>query len=439
MMIATSETNPWVTVPAPEPFSGDDDADLEVTGESTVRWRGFGACFTELGWRALSHLSETERSCWLDRLFLPGGGLGLEFCRLPIGANDYADDWYSLNETPGDYAMECFTIERDRRAIIPYVREALRRNPTITFFASPWSPPTWMKSPPVHNFGRLIKDARVLSAYARYFASYVRAYAAEGIRISQVHVQNEPCSTQKFPSCVMTGADLRDFIAGHLGPVFEQACPETEVWLGTINGPETDAERKYWTGFNDYAFTVMEDPEARRYVRGISYQWAGKSVVWRTKLAYPDLPLIQSENECGDGRNSWEEAWYVADLFHHYIAQGAEAYVYWNPVLEPGGESSWGWRQDSLLTVAPGTGAVTVNPQFHILRHYAEFIRRGDRRLICRRPWAANAVAFEGAHGITIVVRNPLGSPRNLIVDWEGRRFRMELPTNSLVTCRLGV
>jgi len=122
---------------------------------------------------------------------------------------------------------------------------------------------------------------------------FVEAYAAEGIRIHQLHIQNEPVSSQKFPSCVITGEEFARFIGRHLGPVLEKSGLPVELWLGTLNGPETD-DRKWWTTFNDYAFTVMEDPAAARHIRSVSYQWAGKYAVWKTRLAYPDLPLIHA-------------------------------------------------------------------------------------------------------------------------------------------------
>lgn len=433
--VVTTESSPWTQCQPPVRIAAPCDApDLEITGDRTITFRGFGACFTELGWRALGRLPVADRAALLDEFFHPHGAMGFEFCRVPVGANDYSFDWYSHNENAGDLAMEMFSIERDERALVPYLLEALRRNPAIEIFASPWSPPTWLKCPPVYNYGKLRNDPASQDAYALYFVKFVQAFAARGIRIAQLHVQNEPCSTQKFPSCVMTGAEMRDFIARHLGPAVKRAGLDCQIWLGTINGPETDANRKLWSGFNDYAFTVLEDPAARRFVRGISYQWAGKYALWRTRLAYPDLPLIQSENECGDGRNSWEEAWYVADLFHHYLAQDAEAYVYWNPVLEPGGESSWGWKQDSLVTVDPATGALTRNPQWHIMRHYAGFIRKGHRRLVCRRPWAANSVAFASADSTVVVIRNPLDTERSIRIAGASSCWEVRLPARSLTT-----
>ncbi len=434
----TDEHHHCATLASPEPLSTPPSAaDLSLDAETPTTWRGFGACFNELGWRALGHLDPAARGRLLDAFFRPDGDLRLRHCRLPIGANDYSLDWYSLADTPGDFELAHFSLERDRRHLIPYIKEALARQPALTLFASPWSPPAWLKNPPVYNYGKLIADERHLDTYARYFVKFVQAYAAEGIRIDEIHVQNEPVSTQKFPSCVITGAEFAHFIGRHLGPAFERAGLSAQIWLGTINGPETD-DRKWWSTFNDYAFTVLEDREASRHVRGISYQWAGKYAVWRTRLAYPELPLIQTENECGDGNNTWQYAWYVADLVQHYLVQDASAYVYWNPVLEPGGESTWGWRQNAMVTIDPATRAVTLNPEYQIFRHYAASIPVGARRIACSRPWAANALAYRLPDGsASLVVRNPFAAARPFTFSRSGRAWRGTLPARSLATFTL--
>jgi len=413
-------------------------ADLLLTGDMDGPWSGFGGCFNELGWLALSKVDPALREQTLDRLFLPEGECRFEFCRLPIGANDYSIDWYSLAETPDDFALRDFSIERDKGCLIPYIKAAQRRRPDMLLFASPWSPPAWMKRPAIYNGGCFIRERDYLDAYARYFLRFIEAYAAEGIRVGQVHVQNEPMSEQRFPSCVMTGEEFRVFIGQYLGPVLEKAGCETEIWLGTLNGPETD-HRKWHTGFNDYANMVLLDPDARRYTRGVSYQWAGKYALHRTRLAFPEVPMIQSENECGDGSNSWQHAWYVADLLHHYLSHGVAGYVYWNMVLEPNGASTWGWQQNSLLTVHPDNKTVTVNPEYHIMRHYSAFVKRGDRRETCARPWAGNAIAFRRTEdeAAVVVIRNPFADARTILIEERGRTWRVRLPGESLNTITL--
>ncbi|MDR2889583.1 MAG: glycosyl hydrolase, partial [Lachnospiraceae bacterium] len=220
------------------------NASLVLDGQEYQRMNGFGACFNELGYRALLHLPEQEQEKLLEEIFsIAEGKTGFTMCRLPIGGNDYSFDWYSLNETAGDFEMKHFSVERDKKALIPYIKRAQKYNQDLKFFASPWSPPTWMKNPPVYNWGKLITTPENLRAYADYFARFVHAYAAEGIHIDQVHVQNEPVANQKFPSCMWTGEELKIFIRDYLGPRFQEDRLSTEIWLGTINAPGCDYRR----------------------------------------------------------------------------------------------------------------------------------------------------------------------------------------------------
>lgn len=99
---------------------------------------------------------------------------------------------------------------------------------------------------------------------------------------------------------------------------------------------------------------------------GVGYQWAGKGAVQRTHQSWPDLRLLQTESECGEGSNTWEYAHYVFTLLHHYLSNGVNGYVYWNMVLPPGGRSTWGWPQNSMLTVDATLQTVTYNPEFYV-------------------------------------------------------------------------
>lgn len=232
---STTQDSPWKELSF---ASTNESANLKLTGEQHQLVEGFGGCFNELGYMALSHLSEEQRHEVFHSLFHPEGEHKFNICRLPIGASDYAEQWYSHNEVDGDVAMEHFSIERDFKYLIPYIKEALSYNPNLQFFASPWSPPTWMKSPKAYNYGTLRWEKDILEAYALYFVKFVQAYRDAGITIHQVHVQNEVIADQKFPSCMWTGEQLREFIADYLGPAFDKHGLDTEIWLGTINAPD---------------------------------------------------------------------------------------------------------------------------------------------------------------------------------------------------------
>ena len=428
----TTEAHQWRSRKVTELATAADT--LELSGESAQTFEGFGGCFNELGWRALGHLSEDARAKVLDMLFAPDDALKFTFCRMPIGASDYAEQWYSLNEVAGDYAMEHFSIACDQRFLLPYIKAALQRQPRLSLFASPWSPPTWMKFPCAYNHGTLVWERENLQSYALYFLKFVQAYAEEGIRIAQIHVQNEPMSDQKFPSCVWSGEQFREFIANYLGPLFAEHAPETEIWLGTLNGPEND-QRSLHTGYDQYANLVLSDPRAYGYVKGVSYQWAGKFAIQQTASSYPELRYMQSENECGDGTNSWEYARYIFNLFRHYLSNGVHSYIYWNMVLEPGGRSTWGWRQNALISIDPVSQSITCNPEFYVMKHFSHFVQPGAVRLGTRGHLTGNSVVFENPDGrLVAVVGNGLPHARRVTVKMRQQAFTVELAPYSFNT-----
>ncbi|HEY3396105.1 MAG TPA: glycoside hydrolase family 30 beta sandwich domain-containing protein [Armatimonadota bacterium] len=402
LWICTTAGEPWTSLaPATESSSGG----LADTGERDQTWRGFGGCFNELGWKALQPLTPTARDRVLRSLFAPRqDSCRFRHCRVPIGANDYAESWYSHNETAGDFAMKHFSIERDQKHLLPYLRAALAIQPETTLFASPWSPPTWMKFPQAYNHGTLVGTDQNLAAYALYLLRFVQAYRAEGLPVTAIHVQNEPNSDQKFPSCLWTGAQMRDFIRDHLGPRFSRAKLDCEIWAGTIERGD----------YNAWGNTIFSDAACRRLVTGMSFQWAGRGQVQRMRMSWPEVRLIQSEGECGSGSNSWGHAMHTFDLLWHYLTNGVEAYTYWNMVLPPGGTSTWGWKQNAMITVDPETRRVTYNPEFYVMKHLSRFVAPGARRICLRGPWTGNSLAFENPDGTVVVaVQNPHADARD--------------------------
>ncbi|WP_138753149.1 glycoside hydrolase family 30 protein [Paenibacillus sinopodophylli] len=435
----STETNLWKENPNESIHieHGIADANLSVTDVLHQELEGFGGCFNELGFAALKHLPHESRREVMHALFHPDGEQAFSICRMPIGASDYALEWYSLNETDGDLAMEHFSIDRDREYLIPYIKEALALNPHLKLFASPWSPPTWMKFPKSYNYGTLRWEKEILEAYALYFVRFVQAYKEEGITIHQVHVQNEVVADQKFPSCVWTGEQLREFIRDYLGPAFEQHGLDTEIWLGTINAPEEWDEwlKKKESDFNAFANTVLSDPEAYKYVKGVGYQWAGKHAIQRTALSYPELRYMQTENECGDGENTWFYARYVFNLYQHYFTNGVNAYIYWNMVLEPKGRSTWGWEQNAMLTIDKENGQVIRNPEFYVMKHFSHFTAPSDRRAALQGPWTGNAIAFKKPDGTSVVVlTNPFKDVRELRLAVGDKVLQLQLEPESFHT-----
>lgn len=384
--------------------------DLRLTGKQQQRIRGFGGCFNELGYRPLTALNSDEQQKIYYELFSPEG-LNFTFNRTPIGANDFAEIWYSYDETDGDYELRDFSISHDQETLIPYIKNAQKYQPNLQLFASPWSPPTWMKFPKVYNFGKIVMTPKVLQSYANYFVKYLIAYQEKGIDIQRVCPQNEVFADQKFPSCLWDSDQLRIFIRDYLGPAFEKANLSTDIFLGTLNGPEdmsfTTSGIKI-NNYNRFVDNILFDEKARHYIKGVGYQWAGKQAIERTHESWPEMELIQTESECGFGENSWEYAEYIFHLINHYFTAGATAYTYWNMILGDS-ISTWGWHQNSLYSIDSEAKTVTRNPEYYVMRHFAHYVKPGARVLETEGHFNSMGKAFLNPDGkIVVVVQNAL-------------------------------
>ena len=368
--------------------------------------------------------------------------MNFTFNRAPVGANDFADHWYSYNETDGDYEMEHFSVEHDEQTLIPYIHRAQEWQPNMQLFSSPWSPPTWMKRPKAYNYGRLVQTPENLKAYAKYFVKYIQAYAEHGITVNQLHVQNEVFADQKFPSALWDSEALKVFIRDYLGPAFDEAGLDTDIWLGTLNGPEDMA----WTGggygmtlnnYNRFVDNILFDDGARKYIKGIAYQWAGQNCIARTHESWPEIELIQSESECGTGDNSWEYAEYIFHLINHYFRNGATAYTYWNMILDDQ-DSTWGWWQNSLFTITADKHEVRRNPEYYVMRHFSHYVRPGAKVLGTTGHFNSMAIAFRNPDGTVVVVaQNALDEERPFAFadpDAAERGFKVTLAPRSFNT-----
>lgn len=409
--ISSTENELWSTNNRLSKDAADTDSKILIGKPIGKPLYGWGCCISEICAKAVLELAKDKQNAIFDELF-GKEHCGFDYCRLSIGANDFAESWYSYDETEGDYAMEHFSIDRDRKYILPAIREAQKRSSELHFFASPWSPPTWMKFPKVCNYGRLVETDDNLKAYARYFRRYLEEYAKNGIRIEQICFQNEFISDQKFPSCLLSPALIEKFLDGYL---IDEIGDLAEIWFGTYNGPETDARASY-TRYYQYVGSVMQNKKCREHIKGIAFQWAGKFAIAQAAEDYPEVAFIHSEGECGDGNNTWDYAMYTYEMYHHYFKNGARANVYWNMALDNDGLSSWGWRQNSLISVK--NGEYRYNPEFYLVKHFAKFVKRGAVMLATTGDFSSNTTVFENADGSRVaVIVNPFGFEKTVSLE----------------------
>jgi glucosylceramidase len=185
---------------------------------------------------------------------------------------------------------------------------------------------------------------------------------------------------------------------------------------------------------------VLSDSKALQYISGVSYQWGGKIAIQRTfESWWPRIRLMQSENECGFGDNTWEYARYNWTMLKHYLANGAESYMYWNPILEPGGLNTWGDLQNAMITVDPETKTAVFNPDFYVMKHVSSPVSDGAVLLGTKGPWAGDTLAFRNPDGSLILnIFNPFKESREFNYVYEKESFSFQLEPQSINTIIFG-
>lgn len=444
--------------------------------------QGFGTAFSEMSYEALSHLSEQDREDIYHELFYPGAGANFTINRTPLGANDFSLKYYSYDDVDGDFAMENFSIENDKSTLIPSIKAALAQNPEMKIWASPWCPPAWMKTNkhyatrPMRSMRRAIDAAaprpggapgqgnasmgqqavnamktrdmsnvildngitpeqignegmmmftpeeKYFKAYALYFQKYIQAYREEGIDIFMVMPQNEPNSAQWYPSCVWTADGLRQFMR-HLGPAMEEVG--VEVMHGTM-------ERADWK----QADTVLSDPVAGPYVKGVAFQWGGSAALPVIHEKYPELTMVMSEHQCHSGRNSWDDFMHSWELLKFYLSNGVSIYEYWNLALKENGISTWGWAQNSLICVNPEDHSYKYNYEYYLMKHISHYVMPGA--VLLGTEGYDEALAFRNPDGgIVILVAEKEGVDKVLRIQTGKKSTDLKIQANSLNTITL--
>ena len=442
---STTEDSLWVDkgiLTATQYTKSDSAAQNYINVNQDIRYQlmdeePWGGCFNDRGQMAMNMLPEDEQMEIIEALF---GDDGLRFgtARLPLGNSDYSDTHKSYDEIDGDadYDMEHFSIATDEQYLLPYIKKALKVNPDIKFFSTPWSPPSWMKFNKringVDDGNKINFTPENLSAYAKYFVKYLEAYSKEGINVEAVTPQNEPTMNTAYSSCVWTGEQLNEFIRDYLYPAITEYNRENdkavEVWLGTF----TDSQESW-------CMPTLQDETTLDYIKAVCFQWWGAPLATTVHRTYKDLMLVQSETKCGDGRNNWRYAEEQFDCFKEFLDAGVSRYYLWNMVLDEKGANTAArpWYQNAPVTVNSTTGEVSYNPSYYLTKHFSYYIGGGAGRINITGNFAGNAIAFQNTDGENVlVVRNSSDRVINATINFNGYVITPAIPAHSINTFR---
>lgn len=403
------------------------------TAKTFQTLEGFGAAFTEasaLTWQKLSAARQAEV---LQAYFDPDRGHGYTLCRVHMNSCDFALGNYAHADEVGDVALRSFNIDRDRQALLPMIQTAQQvAGRTLQLLVSPWSPPAWMKSNGTMNHGGHLLP-RYRDAWARCYVKFIQAYAAEGVPVWGVSVQNEPEAVQRWDSCIYTAEEERDFVRDHLGPALHAAG------LGHIHIVVWDHNRDRLV---ERADLVYSDPEAAKYVWGAGFHWYCGDHFDQVQLlhdAWPDKQLLFTEGcqEGGPHLGEWELGERYARSMIQDLNHWTVGWIDWNLLLDhTGGPNHVGNLCSAPVMADVSNDTLLYQNSFAYLGHFSRFIRPGARRALCAATLEVlECTAFVNTdESLAVVVLNRSESAVNFTLRVGDAHYMCTLPARAIAT-----
>ena len=346
---------------------------------------GIGGAITDASAETFAKLTKEKQKEILQKYYNVKTGIGYTLARTNINSCDFSSGSYTYVDEK-DAALKSFSIAHDKEFRIPLIKQATAEaGGKLTLYASPWSPPAWMK-----DNNNMLQGGKLLPEYyqswANYFVKFIKAYEAEGVPVWGITVQNEPMAKQTWESCIYTGEEERDFIKKFLGPTLAKSGLSNKKLIAWDHNRDLIYQR---------ASAVLDDPEAAKYVWGIGFHWyeswtgGGKIFdnVQRVHETYPKTNLIFTEG-CAesfkmDKINEWQWGEMYGRSMISDFNNGSVAWTDWNILLdEKGGPNHVGNFCFAPVHADTKTGQIFYLSSYYYIGHFSKFIRPGAKRIV---------------------------------------------------------
>ena len=254
----------------------------------------------------------------------------------------------------------------------------------LNLYASPWSPPAFMK-----DNKNMLKGGKLLpqfyQSWANYYVKFINSYKKEGIPVWGLTIQNEPMAVQRWESCIYTAEEERDFLKNYLGPTLEKAG------LGDKKIIVWDHNRDL---ISHRANTILNDAAANKFVWGIGFHWyenwsGGDPMfenIGKVNEMYPNKNLLFTEG-CVEVFNPekyqhWPNGERYGRSMINDFNNGTVGWTDWNILLdEKGGPNHVGNFCFSPIHANTQTGELIYTPSYYFIGHFSKFIQKGAKRI----------------------------------------------------------
>ena len=404
-----------------QPFENEVSVFVDPT-KTYQQFLGIGAALTDASAETFSKLPKDKQQEFLKAYFDKENGIGYTLARTNIHSCDFSSGSYTY-VTDGDKELKSFNIDHDKKYRIPFIKEAMNAaGGKLTLYASPWSPPAWMKdNNDILHGGKLKAD--FFQPWANYYTKFIKAYEKEGIPVWGITIQNEPMATQRWESCIYSAEEERDFLKNFLGPTMHKeglADKKIIVW---------DHNRDL---IYQRAETYFDDPLAAKYAWGIGFHWyedwsGGQQMFDNVALVnkvYPDKNILFTEGCAESFDSSRYNRWSLGEEYGRSMIydfnSGAVGWTDWNILLdETGGPNHVKNFCFAPMHADTRSSKLIYTKSYYYIGHFSKFIKPGAKRIISS-PSRSQLLttAFKNEDGTVVVVVMNQGNAKTPFFLW---------------------
>ena len=373
---------------------------------------GFGAATTDSAMYLLNEVAQpTQLTQTMKDLFTrQGSGIGLSFIRNPMGASDIARTVYSFDDNGGaaDASLTHFSIAHDTTDIIPLILQAKTLNPQLKIMANPWSPPGWMKdsNSMVSGTSQNYLLSSMYTPFASYFVDYVQAYAAAGINIDYISLQNEPLyvppsypgmcmpANSSAADCTGSQTDQTTALFTYVLPALSTAGLTTKVLVYDHNWDRPD-----------YPQDVLMNQNLSQ-IAGVAWHGYGGTPGAMTVIRnmFPGVGTYETEHS-GFVTNS-DQSRLDFEEITQCMRNWARAYVKWSLALDQNqGPHSGGCSTcTGIVTVNNPSGNITYGIEFYTMGQFSKYVLTGANRVYSSNAQGIVTAAFVNPDNSSVLV-----------------------------------
>ncbi|HLO92008.1 MAG TPA: glycoside hydrolase family 30 protein [Lentimicrobium sp.] len=399
---------------------------------------GIGGAITDASAETFAKLPREKQEEVLTAYYDKDKGIGYNLARVNIHSCDFSSGSYTyVNE--GDAELKSFSVEHDKQFRIPLIKAAIRKSGGLVLYASPWSPPAFMKdTKDMLHGGKLLPE--FYQPWANYFVKFIKAYEKEGIPVWGITIQNEPMAKQTWESCIFTAEEERNFLVKNLGPTMQKAGLQDKKIMMWDHNRDLIYQR---------AQTYFADPETKKYAWGIAFHWyedwsGGDPMfdnVRKVKEAFPDMHMVFTEGTAESFNPAEYERWSLGEEYGesmiHDFNNGAEAWTDWNILLdETGGPNHVGNFCFAPVHGDTRTGEIKYTNSYYYIGHFSKFIKPGAKRIIASPSRSQLlSTAFVNPDGsVVVIVMNKTDKDTDYFLWVDSQAVPAKSPAHSIST-----